>query len=224
MNTATATALETTAITLTKVQADYKLQSGESYLVQGREKIKGAPYFHTVQRGNVNPVIAEFITSNLQSTSSAATIAAITAAIGHFTSELLKDKAAQLATVNSTITINLTANDIIEYLNSLGTRTRTAMSGADIDAFNSSKAMAALAEIHNWTAAQLARVAVSLRAYAAPTFKHSPANAETLLSRLEPMVELLAETKEDAEVYHWLCIKLRRDANINAAVDLADSI
>lgn len=222
----TATTETRAAITLTKVAADYKLQPLESFLVQGREKVKGAPYFHTVQRGTTNALIAELISELLKdnASASASARAAVTAAISYFTSELLKDKAQQLATPGSSITINLSIADIIAYLNSLGTRTRTAMSGADIDAFTASKAMLALAEIHGWTASQQARVAISLRSYAAPTFKHSPVNAETLLSRLEPMQELLAETQEDAEVYHWLCIKLRRDANINAAVDLADSI
>lgn len=217
--------MTTATVKLNKVAADYKLQPNESFLLQGRinKAFPLRPYYHVTMRGDVSNIL------DATSLNSAPVplASALTKLFNNAVLELLKDKAAILD-AGSSIETNITEADVVTFITELGNRERTAISGEELIDFATSYAMKALAQVHGWTQAQQDRVAMSLRAYAAPAHKKPVSDAEILLARLEPLPSLL--TGEDAAVddtiasiYKWLTAKLTRDAAATTA-NLADSI
>lgn len=230
MNIQTETTSNNHAITLTKVAADYKLQSiAESFLLSGRsnprEPLK--PYYHVIKTGELPalPAISgEGVTPMLQSA-----LAKLFAEAG---SSYLKDRAATL-TPGSSLVLHLAASDIVTAVLAAGLGERTAISGEDIElTYCGSAAFTALAAVWSWSPVSVLKVTAALKAYAAPAHKKSPEDAAILLNRLEPMSKLL--TASDAAgstaagvelqlIHRTLLTKLTRDA---AAIkeELADSI
>lgn len=218
--TASATA---SAITLAKVPADYKLQPNEAFLTMGRvnKNAPARPYYHTTVKGLEAGMPAAPVTALPEMQAS------ITKLWNAVILELLKEKASNLP-AGATGAFSLNAADVHSFIADSGNRERATISGDELDAFASSYAFTALALVHNWSAAQVARVAVALRQYAAPAHRKPQADASILLTRLEALPSLLTadDTMLDADilrVYQWLAIKLSRDASQQDA-NLADSI
>ena len=210
-------------IKLTKQAADYKLQAGEEFLTQGRinKAFPNRPYYHCVMQGFASSYPAAPATVN---PAEQAAISKLWNAIGL---ELLKDRAQQLD-AGASLTIELTTAQVLTFIAELGNRERAAMSGEELDSYTGSYAFAALAQVYGWTAAQVARVAVALRQYAAPAHKKPQADATVLLARLEALPSLLTgdDSELDADIariHGWLVAKLQRDS-VAAAANLADSI
>lgn len=225
MNTSTTGNINNLTIKLEKVAADYKLQPSQLFLLQGRvnKKFPLRPYFHVIRS---NQELAATMPEELQQLP-----AAIRAAIAKLWSlaiiELLKDKAATL-TPGASITTSINAATILTYIEELGNRERSAISGEELDEFTSSYAMEALTSVYNWNATQQAKVHTALRQYAAPAHRKQQKDAAVLLARLEALPSLLLgdDAEEDATIttiYQWLHSKLTRDA-IAQAVDLSESI
>lgn len=222
MNTST-TAINASgaSIKLTKVAADYKLQSGEVFLAQGRvnKKFPARPYYHYTRTASD---LAATLPSDLSTCRTAIAKLWSIAAI-----DLLKDKSASL-TPGASITLNLTTTDLLLYIADIGLNKREAISGEELDEFCSTDTFMALAEVHSWSPVAIAKVSAALRQYAAPAHRKSPADATVLSIRLADMLSLL--TGEDAEqdaqtttIHTWLMTKLLRDKE-QLTVNLVDSI
>ena len=209
------------AITLNKVAADYKLQAGEAFLLQGRiNKAQPAkPYYHVTRTA---ADLAATLPADLNSIR-----AAISKLWGMATVELLKDKAAAL-TPGATATISLTTTDILLYIADIGSNRREAISGEELDEFCASDSFTALAAVHNWSPVAVAKVSTALRQYAAPAHRKNPADAKVLSLRLATFPELLTgeDSEEDAKlttIFNWLMVKLTRDVE-QQVTNLADAI
>ena len=212
----------TNSIIVTKVPADYKLLAAEAFLTSGRvnKNFPSRPYYHTTVTGlETMPVAPVTALPEMQ--------ASITKLWGACVIELLKEKAGAL-TPGASITIALTATDVHSFITDMGNRERAVISGDELDAFTSSYAFLALAAVHGWTAAQVARVSVALRQYAAPAHRKPQADASILAARLAPLGTLLTgdDSALDADIQRvsqWLVVKLGRDA-AQADANLASSI
>ena len=213
----------TNSITINKVPADYKLLSNESFLTQGRvnKNAPTRPYYHTTVKGLELAAPAAPVTALPEMQAS------ITKLWSACIIELLKEKAGTLS-AGASISLTLTAADIHTFISDMGNRERAVISGDELDAFTSSYAFLALAAVHSWNAAQVARVAVALRQYAAPAHRKPQADASILAARLAPLTTLLTgdDSALDADIQRisqWLVVKLGRDA-AQADANLADSI
>lgn len=209
-------------ITIEKVAADYKLLPNETFLTQGRKNAQhpNRPYYHTVMRAAATalPALPEL---------DAISLPAIRKLWEAATLEFLKDKAAPMD-AGSKLQLVTSAKDVLTFIMEAGNRERTVISGEELDEFAASYAFKALALVHGWTAAQVARVAVALRQYAAPAHKKPQGDAKLLLARLEALPSLLTgdDAALDADILRvnaWLTAKLKRDADA-AESSLIDAI
>lgn len=216
-------------VTLTRVSADYKLDATkkEFFLVQGRKhpKHKDRAYFHTVAQTPADslPVLT------LPADTNAALRIALTKLWDAATLEHLKNKAAPMD-AGVLIELTVTQADICQYIADIGNRERVAISGDELQGYADSYAFKAVAEVHGWTAQQVARVAAALKQYAAPAHKKPVADATVLLTRLHPILTTLLTGEEeelDADIlriHEWLVAKLQRDVNAAPAVNLSEAI
>lgn len=209
-------------IALEKVAADYKLLPTESFLTHGRKNAQhpNRPYYHTVLRAPVSsmPALPEL---------DAATLPAFRKLWEAATLELLKEKAAPME-AGSKVQLAITATDITTFILEMGNRERQVISGEEFDEFAASYAFTATALVHNWTPAQVAKVAVALRQYAAPGHRKQQADASILQTRLSVLPSILTgdDTAMDADIlriYNWLTAKLNRDIAA-VSTSLIDSI
>lgn len=215
--------------TLERVAADYKLNAGESLLVQGRKDSKNPrkPYYHVIDKNSAMKNAA--ITFPAEVTANPSSKSALTKLWTATVESFLKEKAKQLdAGANITLTINTAT--ILEYVANIGTNTRDVLSGAEIVSLGTTTAFEALASIHSWNTAQCDKVILALRQLAAPGFRHAEKDAKVLLARLAPMTELLAETtaSNDDEAEHTAVLaailaKLEAQS-VPASVSLSDAI
>jgi hypothetical protein len=213
-----------TTVQLQVVAADYKLGENEQFLIRGRKNSQqpAKPYYHTILKATAvsMPPLPLMETA-------ATTRAAMSKLWAIATMDFLKEKAAGLD-AGATISLALTAADVLSFIADIGNRERATISGEELDAFTSSYAFTATGLVHNWNASQVARVATALRQYAAPAHRKPVADATILLARLEALPSLLTgdDSALDADiirVFQWLAAKLKRDTEQQAA-NLADSI
>ena len=220
------------AIKLTKVAADYKLQTGEQFIQQGRtnKAFPNRPYFHTVASGKfpTMPTIQAMLGTDQNE---AALTTALTKLWDAAVIELLKDKATVLDAGATITLVDYNQADVIKGIMELGNRERAAISGDEIEAFATTNSFKALAMVHAWTEAQQAMVIATIKKYAAPAFKLPEASAKVLATRFEPLTAELVQEAESASgeaetvltVLKWLTTKLQRDIAATTT-DLASAI